>query len=68
MYATMNEKYNTFTGLIVKKDYSKVETIDLEVLTKFLKNVELKEPVNDTKEENNGIKMYSFTKEDFLFE
>ena len=37
MYATMNEKYNTFTGLVVKKDYSKIEPINLEVLTNILK-------------------------------
>lgn len=68
MYATINEKYNTFVGLIVKKDYSKIEPIDLEILTIFFKNVELKEEKKEDENDSAQIKMYSFTKEDFLFE
>lgn len=68
MYATMNEKYNTFTGLVVKKDYSKIEPINLEVLTNILKNVKLKEHIKEEEDNSTAIKMYAFKKEDFIFE
>ena len=68
MYATMNEKYNTFTGLVVKKDYSKIEPINLEVLTNILKNVKLKEHIKEEEDNYTAIKMYAFKKEDFIFE
>jgi len=68
MYATMNEKYNTFTGLVVKKDYSKIEPANLEVLTNIFKNVKLKEFIKEEEDNSTTIKMYSFKKEDFIFE
>jgi len=67
MYATESDKYTTFTGLIVKKDYSKVETKDLEELTKIIEKIKLIEIPKELEDDNNNLKIYGFTKEDFEF-
>ena len=64
-YAT-GIKHYTFTGLIVKKDYSKVESKDLDNLTNILSKIKEKNP-KESEYHGTEINRYSFDPQDFTF-